>query len=184
MYIVNFFRHLKTVIVHKTCVARYCFLCGLYLQGIMHDMSKFSPVEFFESVKYYQGTSSPIDACKADKGYSNAWFHHRGRNKHHWEYWVDDFQKGMIPKKMPFKYMLEMICDYLGAGRAYMGKNFTIKSEYKWWLEKRKTVVMYADTLATVDKIFQQMALYGIEYVLSDRKLLKNLKIEYDKNYN
>ena len=80
--------------------------------------------------------------------------------------------------------MLEMICDYLGAGRAYMGKNFTIKSEYKWWLEKRKTVVMYADTLATVDKIFQQMALYGIEYVLSDRKLLKNLKIEYDKNYN
>ena len=74
-----------------------------------------------------------------------------------------------------------MVCDYLSAGRAYMGKNFTIESEYKWWLEKRKIVVMHADTLAAVDKIFQQMALCGIEHVLLDRKLLKNLKKGYDK---
>ncbi len=87
----KFFKHLNKILTHKRWVAHYCFMCGLYWQGIMHDMSKFSPTEFWESVKYYQGTRSPINACKEDKGYSMAWFHHRGRNKHHWEFWMDDF---------------------------------------------------------------------------------------------
>ena len=145
----------------------------------MHDMSKFSPTEFFESVRYYQGTSSPIDACKADKGYSNAWFHHRGRNRHHWEYWVDDFQQGMIPKKIPFRFVLEMICDFLGAGRAYSGKAFTIKSEYDWWQNKRTVVVMHADTLACVDRIFELMLSRGIDNTLTDKKLIKQLQRDY-----
>ena len=144
-------------------------------------MSKFSPVEFFESVKYYQGTRSPIDACKDINGYSMAWFHHRGRNKHHWEYWVDDFSKGMVPKKMPFKYALEMICDYLGAGRAYMGKNFSIEAEYKWWEERRKVVVMHPTTLGLVDEIFKLMLEYGIEEVLSNKIYLKNLEKDYKR---
>ena len=99
-------------------------------------MSKFSPVEFFESVKYYSGTRSPIDACKEDKGISMAWMHHKGRNPHHYEYWVDNFDKGGEPKEMPIKYKVEMICDYLGAARAYMGKNFSYKAEYEWWQKK------------------------------------------------
>ena len=179
-YFINFFKHLKTVMKHKICVAHYCFMCELYFQGIMHDMSKLSPVEFFESVKYYQGTSSPIDACKADKGYSNAWFHHRGRNKHHWEYWVDDFQSGMVPKKMPFKYVLEMICDYLGAGRAYMGDKFTIKSEYNWWQDRRKTAVMHADVLKLTDTIFNAMLANGIEKTLTNKRYLRKLEKRYN----
>lgn len=179
MYLAKFVRHLKTVVHHKSCVARYCFMCGLYYQGIVHDISKFSPTEFLESVKYYQGNRSPIDKCKEKKGYSNAWFHHKGRNKHHWEYWVDDFEKGVIPKKMPFKYALEMVCDFLGAGQAYMGKNFSIKSEYAWWQKKRKVAILHKDTLAFVDALFDKMLQNGIENTLSDKWYLKRLKNRY-----
>ncbi len=182
MYITNFFRHLKTVLKHKFFVAHYCFMCNLYLQGILHDMSKFSPVEFFESVKYYQGTRSPIDACKEDKGYSNAWFHHRGRNKHHWEYWVDDFQKGVIPKKMPFKYVLEMICDFLGAGRAYTGNKFDIRDEYDWWQNKKKTAIMHPDVIKLIDILFNTMQTNGIEKTLTNKKLLRKLERNYNKS--
>lgn len=174
----KFFGHLKTVLKHKKNVAHYCFMCGLYKQGILHDMSKFSPTEFWESVKYWQGTRSPIDACKEDKGYSMAWFHHRGRNKHHWEYWMDDFEKGCIPKKMPFKYAMEMICDYLGAGRAY-NKNFTMNDEYNWWLVKREKVKMHNDTFVFVDQLMAEMNMKGIETVLKDKDYMKKLKEEY-----
>lgn len=132
----NIFKHLRRVLIHKYWVAYYCFKCGLYWQGIMHDMSKFSPVEFWESVKYYQGTSSPINACKADKGYSLAWQHHKGRNPHHYEYWTDNYDKGTTCIEMPKKYVLELVCDYLGAARAYMGSAFSYQAEYDWWERK------------------------------------------------
>ena len=132
----KFFGHLKTVTKHKYWVWYYMHKCGHGWRGLWHDMSKFSPVEFFESVKYYSGTRSPIDACKEDKGISMAWMHHKGRNPHHYEHWVDNFDKGGEPKEMPWKYKVEMICDYLAAGRAYMGKNFSYKAEYEWWQKK------------------------------------------------
>ena len=176
----KFFKHLNKILTHKRWVAHYCFMCGLYWQGIMHDMSKFSPTEFWESVKYYQGTRSPIDACKEDKGYSMAWFHHRGRNKHHWEFWMDDFEKGSIPKKMPFKYALEMICDYLGAGRAYAGKGFTMETEYNWWLKKKTTAKMHADTFAFTCEIMDHMKEIGIEKTLKDKAYIKYLQEKYE----
>ena len=132
----KFFGHLKTVTKHKYWVWYYMRKCGKGWRGLWHDMSKFSPTEFWESVKYYSGTRSPIDACKEDKGVSMAWMHHKGRNPHHYEYWMDNFDKGGEPKEMPWKYKVEMICDYLAAGRAYMGKNFSYKAEYEWWLKK------------------------------------------------
>lgn len=137
-YIQKFFGHLKTVIKHKYWVWYYMNKCGLKWgwRGLWHDMSKFSPTEFWESVKYYSGTRSPIDACKEDRGISMAWMHHKGRNPHHYEYWMDNFDRGGEPKEMPWRYKVEMICDYLAAGRAYMGKNFSYKAELEWWNKK------------------------------------------------
>lgn len=172
--------HLKTVTTHKTNVAKYCFMCGLYKQGILHDMSKFSPAEFIESVKYWTGTYSPIDACKKANGYSLAWLHHKGRNRHHWEYWVDDFDRGINSKKMPYKYMLEMVCDYLGAGRAYSGKDFTMESEWKWWQNKRKIVLMHHDTFRAIDYLMNEMYEKGIENVLKNKDFMKKFKEEYE----
>lgn len=148
----NTMRHFNKICKHKWWVFYYCCKAGIPFRGFMHDWSKFSPTEFWESVKYYQGDRSPIDACKEDKGVSMAWMHHKGRNRHHYEYWMDNFDKGGEPKKMPYKDAVEMLCDYLGAGRAYMGKNFSYEAEYNWWLKKReKPLAMHQDTLFFID---------------------------------
>lgn len=140
-------KHLKKILVHKYWVFRYCCKAGIPVQGLLHDLSKFSPVEFFESVKYYQGDSSPIDACKKANGYSKAWLHHKGRNPHHYEYYIDNFDNGGTPLQMPFKDAVELICDYLGAGKAYMGDTFSYEAEYNWWLNKKnKPLLMHNQT--------------------------------------
>ena len=156
MYIIKFFKHLKKVCIHKYWVFRYCLKAGIPIQGLLHDLSKFSLTEFFESVKYYQGKSSPIDACKKAKGYSAAWMHHKGRNKHHYEYWQDNFDNGGIALEMPLKYKKEMICDYMGAGRSYYGKEFTLKKEYEWWQSKKmKPISMHKNDLVFLDNFFE-----------------------------
>ena len=149
----NFFRHLFLIIRHKWIVFKLCVKIGIPWQGLIHDLSKFSPTEFIESIKYYQGTSSPIDACKKDKGWSAAWMHHKGRNKHHYEYWQDNFDNGGNPIEMPMKYKKEMLCDYLGAGRAYHGKNFNYQKELQWWNDKKsKPIAMHPNDMAFIDK--------------------------------
>ena len=136
--VMNFFRHLHKVNKHRWWVFYYCCKAGIPWRGIIHDLSKYSLIEFWESVKYYQGNRSPIDACKEVNGVSYAWMHHKGRNPHHYEYWQDNFDKGGNPVSMPDKYAIEMLCDYLAAGRAYMGKKFSYVAERDWWENKKK----------------------------------------------
>lgn len=169
MNLKNIFLHLKKIIIHKYWVLYFCIKAGIPLQGIMHDISKFSPLEFIEGVKYYQGNRSPIDACKEDNGYSAAWLHHKGRNPHHYEYWQDNFDNGGHPLKMPYKYALEMVCDYLGAGKAYMGKDFTIEKEYQWWLNKSsKPIAMHPHTKKFVGDLLLRIKEDGTYDVLRD----------------
>ena len=144
MKFTNIFKHFHKICTHKRWVAFYCRKAGIGWRGFKHDMSKFSPAEFWESVKYYQGTASPIDAAKKDKGWSKAWMHHKGRNSHHYEYWVDNHDNGGKPLIMPFEDALELLCDYLGAGRAYMGKNFSYTAEFQWWkMKSEKPLAMH-----------------------------------------
>ena len=154
----KFIGHLKTVITHKHWVFVYACKFGIPLRGLLHDMSKFSPIEFWESVRYFDGTKSPILGAKADKGYSLAWQHHKGRNPHHYEYWVDKLDDGGVAILMPDKYAIEMICDYLAAGRTYNGKNFTYESELGWWRMKSGTIKMHSVTQYFVDYTFQLLA--------------------------
>ena len=137
----NLWGHLRTVQTHRKWVRHYCRLAGIPWQGWRHDLSKYSPVEFFESARYWNGTASPINGAKAanDDHISFAWQHHKGRNKHHWEYWTDEYSKGTICHIMPEKYFIEMVCDFLGAGRAYMGANdFSYAKEHEWWKRARE----------------------------------------------
>lgn len=155
----KFFGHLKTVCKHKYWVSYYAMRLGIPVRGLLHDLSKFHPVEFFESVKYYTGTHSPIDECKKMNGYSKAWMHHKGHNKHHYEYWQDNFDNGGQPLCMPYKETLEMLCDYLGAGRAYNGKDFTFQKEYEWWKNKSsKPLAMHEVQKHFFDYVFQSMS--------------------------
>ncbi len=109
----KWYAHLKTITRHKLLVMRHCFRIGLYWQGLTHDLSKYSPAEFLVGAKYYQGDRSPNDAERREKGYSSAWLHHKGRNKHHLEYWIDytpggDHHMGGV--EMPVQYVAEMFC--------------------------------------------------------------------------
>lgn len=180
----KFFGHLKTVLTHKWWVFYYACKLGIPWQGFMHDMSKFHPTEFFESVKYYKGTSSPIPECKKDKGYSEAWLHHKGRNPHHYEYWTDNYDLGTNAVKMPYKYVLELIADYLAAGRTYRGKNFTFTDEWDWWIMKRAnfTLKIHPDTMEIITKIFRILSLTTDKNLAFKCIRSKVMKMEYESN--
>lgn len=151
-------KHFKLITTHKMYVFKNCIKAKIIWRGIVHDLSKYSPTEFLESVKYFTGTDSPINACKKDKGWSKAWMHHKGRNTHHYEYWQDNFDNGGTPLKMPYKDAVEMVCDYIAAGQAYQKKNFTYAGEYTWWQNKSKNkIAMHPDTKRFVDIMLKTM---------------------------
>ncbi len=120
--------HFCTINQHKFLVMKSCFRVGLYKQGLLHDLSKYTPTEFLVGCKYYQGTRSPNNAEREDTGYSRAWLHHKGRNKHHYEYWIDyslNIEEGIVGMKMPLKYVVEMFMDRVAASKIYMKEKYT-----------------------------------------------------------
>ena len=119
----NAFKHFALVLRHKRLVLWHCARCGLIWRGLVHDLSKFSPTEFFESVKYYRGNRSPIGACRRETGVSYAWLHHKGRNPHHLEYWCDPECKEQ--PVMPYPYAVECVCDKLAATKVYAGREYS-----------------------------------------------------------
>ena len=125
-------KHFKTITYHKYLVMRGCFKVGLYRQGIFHDLSKYSPTEFLVGAKYYQGNRSPNNAEREAIGYSSSWLHHKGRNKHHYEYWIDYSSKnisgGMAPAPMPNRYIVEMLMDRIAASKVYKKEAYTNRS--------------------------------------------------------
>ena len=120
-----FFKHLKTVTKHRRLVRKLCFKCGLIWQGLTHDLSKFSRAEFGPGAKYYQGDKSPQVKEREIFGYSAAWLHHKGRNKHHFEYWVDYLRGKRVYVEMPAKYLAEMVCDRIAASKVYLKDKYT-----------------------------------------------------------
>lgn len=124
----KYIKHFIVILKHKWYVMIECFKRGLYWQGIIHDLSKFTPAEFVQSARYFQGSGTPISKIKAELGYSSAWLNHKGRNKHHWEYWTDFYDGIIKPIKIPEKYLIEIACDMVGASKAYLKGNYD-KSE-------------------------------------------------------
>lgn len=124
-------KHFKTITFHKFLVMKGCFAVGLYRQGLLHDLSKYTPSEFLVGAKYYQGNRSPNNAEREEIGYSSAWLHHKGRNRHHYEYWIDycadegTDKHGMKPAPMPDRYIVEMFMDRVAASKVYNGKDYT-----------------------------------------------------------
>ena len=141
-------KHFKTVCKHKYVVYRECRACGLAWQGFTHDLSKFSIAEFVPSAKYFQGNRSPIEAEKDDCGYSFAWLHHKGCNPHHWEFWTDFTEEdgSVIANKIPYKYVVEMICDWVGAGKVYQKEAWTTDSPMIHYKKMRKGRHFHPDT--------------------------------------
>ena len=145
----KWYKHLKTINNHKRMVMKYCFKVGLYKQGLLHDLSKYSYTEFSVGAKYYQGTRSPNDAEREDKGYSGAWLHHKGRNKHHLEYWIDyssNRSEGLVGCRMPVKYVVEMFCDRIAASRNYNKDNYTDAMPLEYFEKGRSKTLLHPES--------------------------------------
>ncbi len=158
-------KHLCTILHHKRLVRKYCFQAGLYWQGLTHDLSKFSPTEFLVGAKYFQGDRSPNNAEREDRGYSSAWLHHKGRNKHHLEYWIDYGAKGegMIGMKMPVKYVVEMFCDRMAASQTYMKEKYTDSSPFEYYNHGKKFHILHPKSRALLEKLLVMLAEEGEE---------------------
>ena len=162
--------HLKTITYHKLLVMQGCFQVGLYWQGIFHDMSKFMPSEFLVGAKYFQGDRSPNNAEREDKGYSSAWLHHKGRNKHHFEYWIDyssrEVEGGMAPAPMPVRYVIEMLMDRIAASKVYEKQNYNDSKPLLYFM-KGKDCLMHPKTKKQLTILLMMLAKEGEEATFS-----------------
>jgi len=159
-------QHLKTINHHKWLVCQGCFKVGLYKQGLLHDLSKYSPTEFLVGCKFYQGTRSPNNAEREVKGYSAAWLHHKGRNRHHYEYWLDystDLNEGIIGMKMPVRYVVEMFLDRIAASKVYIGEAYNDSDPLRYYENGRAGELMHPETRALLEKLLHMLAEKGEE---------------------
>jgi hypothetical protein len=143
-----------------------CFRIGLYRQGLMHDMSKYSPTEFLVGAKYYQGTRSPNNAEREVIGYSSAWLHHKGRNKHHFEYWLDYMlppKRGIGGMKMPEKYVFEMFVDRVSASKTYLGEKYDTSQPLAYYENGLAGTILHPETAALLHKLLKMLAEKGEE---------------------
>lgn len=143
----NALRHFGTITKHKLLVMKACFRVGLYRQGLLHDLSKYGWTEFRVGCRYYQGTRSPNNAEREEKGYSSAWLHHKGRNKHHYEYWIDYGTHGAVLEgmKMPVNYVVEMFLDRIAASKVYRGAAYTDRDPLDYFLGGKGQYLMHEE---------------------------------------
>lgn len=141
-------KHFVTITRHRHKVMINCFKCGLIKQGLLHDLSKYSPLEFWLGAKYYAGTKSPHYNERLEKGYSEAWMHHKGRNKHHIEYWSDINQEThqYEPVKMPDRYLAECLCDRIAASENYNRGHFERHMVLDYFLNEGRFIPMHPDS--------------------------------------
>lgn len=175
----SFWGHLITITKHRHMVMLHCFKAGIFLQGLGHDLSKYSPEEFIPGVRYYQGFRSPNECEREKKGYSRAWMHHKGRNKHHFEYWTDysPAERRMMPVKMPLKYVAEMFCDRVAASKIYGGEKYDDSYALNYFLKGKAKRVIHPDTSELIERLLTMLAEEGEEKTFAYiRKLLKEEK--------
>ena len=152
-------QHFKTITTHRILVMKGCFSMGLYWQGLTHDLSKYSPTEFWEGARYYQGVRSPNAAEREQKGYSEAWMHHKGRNRHHYEYWTDMSRvTGRYESvTMPRRYLAEMVADRVAACKVYEGDRYTPGSALAYLNRSREKNLMNPKTLKELDYLLTML---------------------------
>jgi len=168
-------KHFCTITKHRHLVIKHCFKAGIFFQGCLHDLSKYSPEEFFLGAKYYQGNRSPNEGEREAYGYSKAWMHHKGRNKHHFEYWTDydKVTRILTPVEMPVKYVIEMVCDRMAASKIYMKDKYTDKSPLDYFLNGKKTRNIHPNTSNLLQGILTMLAEEGEEKTFKYMRSLK-----------
>ena len=179
-------RHLKTITRHRRLVRKNCFRVGLYWQGLTHDLSKFTPTEFKVGAKYFQGNRSPNGAERQEIGYSTAWIHHKGRNRHHFEYWNDLSRETLryesVP--MPRRYVAESVMDRIAACRVYEGEGYTDASPVNYLDRSLDGKLMHPQTYREMKHILTMLKEKGETETFSYIKnhILKGKPYPWEEN--
>lgn len=166
-------RHFITITKHRHKVIRYCFKVGIGFQGLFHDLSKYSFKEFWTGAKYYSGVRSPNSKEREVKGYSEAWLHHKGRNKHHFEYWLDILSNQYVPIQIPIRYLKESFCDRIAACKVYKKKAYTNQSALEYYEEKKTADVLYPTTEAVLRTWLSWLSTFGKKETFTRIKRIK-----------
>ncbi len=160
---IHLFKHINLITRHRHMVFTHCKLAGIPLQGLVHDLSKYSPTELIPGMKYYMGYKSPNVREREIYGYSLAWMHHKGRNKHHFEYWTDYNMTTHREEavRMPPKYLIEMFCDRVAASKIYQGKAYTPDKPLLYFSESHAKTQMHPDTARVLEQWLVMLAEKG-----------------------
>ncbi len=171
--------HFRTITRHRHAVIRHCAKAGILFQGLRHDLSKYNIVEFKQGARYYTGTRSPNDGERKEYGYSLAWMHHKGRNKHHFEYWTDysPTERRMRPVKMPLRYVIEMFCDRVAASKIYQGEKYTDDASLAYFESGKPFRFIHPETSDFLEKLLVMLSEKGEDETFAFiRDYLKNNK--------
>lgn len=162
----NFRGHLRTVNQHRKMVLKHCIKAGIPIRGLLHDLSKYSPTEFIPGVLYYQGNRSPNEKEREISGYSKAWMHHKGRNRHHFEYWTDysTVTKKMEAVPMPDIFIFEMFCDRVAASKIYNKEKYTNDMPLDYFLRARPKRLIADDTARKLEFLLTMLRDRGEDY--------------------
>lgn len=161
-------KHLKTISKHKYEVWKLCVQAGIPIQGLSHDLSKFSPAEFIPGARFWVGDKSPQVLEREKFGYSAAWLHHKGKNRHHFEYWTDYVSGvGITTIEMPPRFLAEMFCDRVAASKVYQGDAYTDASPLAYFEWARCHYVMHPKTMEALEKLLIMLKEEGEKATLS-----------------
>lgn len=157
------FKHFNTITKHRHKVIAHCFKAGIGWQGLFHDLSKYTPSEFLAGAKHYQGNRSPNEKEREIYGYSPAWLHHKGRNRHHFEYWTDynPMERRVMPVKMPTRYVIEMFCDRVAASKIYQGKNYNDSHPLDYFLRGKDKRSIHPETSDLLENLLTMLSKKG-----------------------
>ena len=175
----KFLKHFMTITRHRNKVIAHCAKAGILWQGLRHDLSKYSPTEFVSGAKYYQGTRSPNEKERELYGYSKAWMHHQGRNKHHYEYWHDynPKTKEIEHVEMPLNYVIEMFCDRVAASKIYNGDKYKDSDSLNYYNRIRGKKRMHENTENILRELLEMLSEQGEEKTFAYiREMLKKEK--------
>lgn len=157
------FKHFMTITHHRHLVIAHCFRAGIPLRGLLHDLSKYAPVEFVPGAKYWRGNCSPNVGEREATGVSRAWLHHKGRNKHHFEYWTDyvPAAHGMAGVPMPDKCIIEMFCDRVAASKTYLGADYTDAAPLEYYERMKCHYLIHPQTAQKLHRLLRMLAERG-----------------------
>lgn len=155
-------QYAKYIFKHKWYVMLECFKEGLIWRGLMHDLSKFLPNEWIPYANFFYnnnprdktGYYKPTDT--GDKAFDFAWLLHQKRNRHHWQWWIlPEDEGGAKVLEIPEPYLTEMICDWIGAGKAQghsSPKNDPYFETRDWWKANNYKMFFHPETEKEIDR--------------------------------